>query len=126
MESSELQKSVKHLSGIYFFFAKKSNLFYNLFYSEIWYCSYFISLFILLILFILQSTLYCSCFIWFASAHTLLFIFRFISFSPQSISFISSTMVYHIHISLIWLYSYYTVIQPYCQFYFSANPFSGN
>ena len=39
----------------------------------------------------LQSTLHWSCFI-------------FISFSPQSISFISPTTVHLIHIYLIWLY----------------------
>ena len=46
--------------------------------------------------------------------------------SPQSISFISSTTVHLIHIYLIWLHSYYIVLQPYCQFPFSANPVSGN
>ena len=40
----------------------------------------------------LQSTLHCSYFISFSSVHTLFFIFHFISFSPQSISFISSTI----------------------------------
>ena len=60
-----------------------------------------------------QSTLHWSCFI-------------FIFFSPQSISFISPTTVYLIHIYLIWLFSYYMVIQAYCQFHFPANPVSGN
>ena len=61
----------------------------------------------------LQCTLYWSCFI-------------FISFSPQLISFISPTTFHLVHIYLIWLYSYYMVVQPHCQFYFSANPISGN
>ena len=52
----------------------------------------------------LQSTLHCSCFI-------------LISFSPQSFSFISSTIVHLVHIYLIWLHSYYIVIQPYWQFH---------
>ena len=51
----------------------------------------------------LQSTLHCSCFISFPSVHTSL-CFIFISFSPQSISFISPTTVHLIHIYLIWLY----------------------
>ena len=61
----------------------------------------------------LHSTIHCSCFI-------------FISFSPQSISFISPTTVHVIHIYLIWLYSYDMVIQPHCQFHFSTNPDSEN
>ena len=61
----------------------------------------------------LQSTLHWSCFI-------------FISFSPQSISFISRTTVHLARVYLIWLYSYYMVIQPHCQFHFPANPVSGN
>ena len=61
----------------------------------------------------LQSTLHWSC-------------FTFISFSPQSISFISPTTVHLVHIYLIWLCSYYIIIQPYCQCHFSANPASGN
>ena len=54
----------------------------------------------------LESTLHWSCFI-------------FISFSPQSISFISPTTVHLVHVYLIWLYSYYMAIQPHCQFHFS-------
>ena len=61
----------------------------------------------------LQSTLHWSCLI-------------FISFSPQSISYISPTTVHLVHVYLIWLYLYYMVIQPHCQFHFSANPVSGN
>ena len=61
----------------------------------------------------LQSTLHWSCFI-------------FISFSPQSISFISPTTVHLVHVYLIWLYSYYMIIQPHCQFHISANPVSRN
>ena len=61
----------------------------------------------------LKSTLHWSCFI-------------FISFSPQSISFISRTTVHLARVYLIWLYSYYMVIQPHCQFHFPANPVSGN
>ena len=61
----------------------------------------------------LQSTLHYSCFI-------------FISFSRQPISFVSPTTVHLVHIYLIWLYSYYMVIQPYCKFHVSANPVSGN
>ena len=61
----------------------------------------------------LESTLHWSCFI-------------FISFSPQSISFISPTTVHLVHVYLIWFYSYYMVIQTHCQFHFSANPVSGN
>ena len=60
----------------------------------------------------LQSTLHGSCFI-------------FISFSPQSISFVSPTTVHLGYIYLIWLYSYYMVIQPHCQFHYSSNPVSG-
>ena len=60
----------------------------------------------------LQSTLHGSCFI-------------FISFSPQSISFVSPTTVHLGSIYLIWLYSYYMVIQPNCQFHYSSNPVSG-
>ena len=60
----------------------------------------------------LRSTLYCSCFI-------------FISFSPQSISFISCYIVHLIHIYFIWLHSYYMVIQPSYQSDFSANLVSG-
>ena len=81
----------------------------------------------------LQYRLHCSCFILFFSVHTFLFMFHYyflqstfpcscfivISFSPQSIPFTY-------HISLIWLYSCYMVIQPHGQFHFSANPFSGN
>ena len=63
--------------------------------------------------YILESTLHWSCFI-------------FISFSPQSISFISPTTVHLVHVCLIWLYSYYMVIQTHCQFHFSANAISGN
>ena len=63
--------------------------------------------------YILESTLHWSCFI-------------FISFSPQSISFISPTTVHLVHVYLIWLYSFYMVIQPHCQFHFSSNPVSGN
>ena len=44
----------------------------------------------------IQSTFHCSCFI-------------FMSFSPKSISFISSTIVHLVHIYLIWLHSYYMV-----------------
>ena len=47
----------------------------------------------------LKSTLHCSCFI-------------FVSFSPQSISFISPTTVQLVHIYLIWLDSHHMVIQP--------------
>ena len=47
-----------------------------------------------------QSTLHCSCFISFLSAHTSLFMLHFISFSPQSISFISST-IYSISFTFI-------------------------
>ena len=63
---------------------------------------------------------------------TSLFMFHLISFSPhffiffsfilQSISFISSTIVHLIHIYLIWLHSYYIVIQPDCPFRLIANP----
>ena len=60
----------------------------------------------------LQSILHCSCFILF-------------SFSPQSISFISSTTVLLVHIYLIWLYSYYMVIQPHYKFHFLANSVFG-
>ena len=67
-----------------------------------------------------QSRLYCSCFISFPSVHTSLIMFHYISFSSQSISFISSTIVHLIHVYLIWLHSHYMVIQPYCQFHFSA------
>ena len=61
----------------------------------------------------LESTLHWSCFI-------------IISFSPQSISFISPTTVHLVHVYLIWLYSYYMIIQPHCQFHISANPVSRN
>ena len=61
----------------------------------------------------LQSTLHWSCFI-------------FISFSSQSISFISPTTVHLVHIYFIWLYSCYMFIQPHCHFHFSANPVSAN
>ena len=61
----------------------------------------------------LHSTLHWSCFI-------------FISFIPQSISFISPTTVHVVHLYLIWLYSYDMVIQPHCQFHFSTNPDSEN
>ena len=60
-----------------------------------------------------QSTLHCSCFI-------------VISFSSQSISFISSITVHLVHICLIWLHSYYMIIQLYCQFHISVSPVSGN
>ena len=96
----------------------------------------------------LQSTPHCSCFILFPSVYTSLFMFHLISFSPhltvhvssyfhqstlhcscfiiisfspQSISFISSTTVLLVHIYLIWLYLYYMVIQPHCKFHFLAN-----
>ena len=59
-------------------------------------------------IYFLKSTLHWSCFI-------------FISFSPQSISFISPTAVHLVHVCLIWLYSYYIVIQIHCQFHVSAN-----
>ena len=62
---------------------------------------------------LLMSALHCSC-------------FDFISFSPQFISFTSSTIVHLIHIYVNWLHSYYMVIQFYCQFHFSANLVSGN
>ena len=55
----------------------------------------------------LQSSLHCSCFI-------------FIVFSPHSISFVSPTTVHLLQIYFIWLYSYYMVIQPYCQFHFQS------
>ena len=101
----------------------------------------------------IHNRLHCSCFILFPSVHTLLFMFHlisispqfiahasshflqstlhwlcftFISFNPQSILFISPTTVHLVHIYLIWLYSYYMVIQLYCQFHFSANSVSGN
>ena len=45
----------------------------------------------------LQSTLHCSCFISFPSMYTSSMLY-FISFSSQSISFISSTIVHLIHI----------------------------
>ena len=68
----------------------------------------------------LQYWLHCSYFISFPSVHTSLFMFSlisfsphfidhvsfFISFSPQSISFISSTIVQLIYIYLIWLHSW--------------------
>ena len=73
-----------------------------------------------------HSTLYCSCFISFPSVRTSLIMFHFISFSPQSISFISPITVDLAHTYLIWLCSYYMIIQPYCQFHFSTNPVSGN
>ena len=75
---------------------------------------------------LLHYRFHCSCIISFPSVHTSLMIFQFIAFSPQSISFISSTIVYLINIYLIWLHSYYMVIQPYCQFHFSANPVCRN
>ena len=60
----------------------------------------------------LHSTLDYLGFILFPSVHTLLFMFHFISFSPQPISFISSTIVYLIYNCFIWLQSYYIAIQP--------------
>ena len=61
----------------------------------------------------LESILHRSCFI-------------LIPVSPQSISYISPTTVHLVHAYLIWLYSYCMVIQPNCQFHFSANIVSGN
>ena len=52
--------------------------------------TYFVSLTIIDLL--VHYWLYCSCFISFPLFHTLLFMFHFSSFSPQSISFISSTI----------------------------------
>ena len=76
-----------------------------------------------------QSALHCPCLISFPSLHISFFMFHlftFISFIPQSISFVSFAIVHLIHIQLIWLHSYYSVIQPYCQFHFSVNPVSRN
>ena len=80
-----------------------------------------------------------SCFVKFPLVHTSLFMshvisfslhfidhVNFISVSLQSISFILSTIVHLIYIYLIWLHSYYVIIQYYCQFHFSVNPISGN
>ena len=67
----------------------------------------------------LQSTFYCSCFISVPSALASLFMFHLISISPRFIDHL-------VHIYLIWLYSYYMVIQPYCQFHFPVNPICGN
>ena len=87
-------------------------MFHPIFFQSTLFCSRFIIIsfsphfLVHVLLLFLQSTLHCSCFI-------------VISFSPQSIPFTY-------HISLIWLYSYYMVIQPHGQFHFSANPVYGN
>ena len=73
-----------------------------------------------------QSIFHCSSFISFPWVHTSLIMFHFY--------FLQST-VHLIHFTyhspsrscyLIWLYSYYMVIQPHCQSHFLANPVSGN
>ena len=57
---------------------------------------------------------HCSCFISFSSVNTLLTVFHFYFFSPQTISFISPTTVHLVHVYYIWLYSCYMVITPHC------------
>ena len=82
----------------------------------------------------LHYRLPCSCLISFPLTHTSLFMFHLISFSSHFIhhspfhSFHLPLvhLIHLIHIYLIWLHSYYMVIQPYCQFHFSANPVSGS
>ena len=59
--------------------------------------------------FFLQSTLHYS-------------YFGFISLSPQFILFISPTTVHILYIYLLWLYSYYMVIQVFVSFTFQPIP----
>ena len=59
--------------------------------------------------FFLQSTLHYS-------------YFGFISLSPQFILFISPTTVHLLYIYLLWLYSYYMVIQVFVSFTFQPIP----
>ena len=70
---------------------------------------------------ICQSTLHCSCFISFPQVHTSLIMFHFY-FLQSTVHLIHFT--YHSP-SRSYL-PYYLVIQPHCQFHFSANPVSGN
>ena len=74
----------------------------------------------------LHSTLNYSCCISFPSVHTSLIMFHFY-FLQSTVHFIHFIYIVHlVQIYLIWLHSYYMVIQPYCQFHLSANPISGN
>ena len=76
----------------------------------IWLCSYYMVVFIVHVSsYCLQSKPHCSCFILFPSVHSPSHLFHL----PQSISF------------LIWLCSYYLVIQLHCKFHFLANSVFG-
>ena len=74
----------------------------------------------------LQSTLHCSCSILFPSVQTSLIMFHFYFLQSTGHLIHSPNTIHLVHINLIWLYSYYMVVQPYCQFHFPANPVSGN
>ena len=75
----------------------------------------------------LQSTLHCSCFISVLLVHTSLIMFNF--YFLQSTVHLFHFTYYspsHSYLPYLFVFIYYMVIQPYCQFHFSTKSVSAN